>query len=85
VTVVSVVVNMGVITHNVVSIPETMAFVNEKISLTSETIFRATRKIFSGFGTMVFIPHTKDSDTRTVVPDTQTMVRTTNTMVEDDH
>jgi len=51
-----------------------MVFANEKIFLTWDTIFRFTKKIFSGFVTMVFVSHTK-------VPVTNTMVFVVPTMV----
>ena len=58
-----------------------MVFANEKIFLTWDTIFRFTKKIFSGFVTMVFVSHTKVPDTKAMVPVTNTMVFVVPTMV----
>ena len=44
--------------------------------------FPVSETIVSGLKPMVFIPHTKGSDTKTVVSDTKTFVEGTRTMVE---
>jgi len=72
------------IPQEMLSIPETIVFSNEKIFLTTGTIFPVNQKMVLGFAILVFVPHTKDSDTRTMAPDTKTRVGTTKTMVEAD-
>ncbi len=62
-----------------------MVFANEKIFLTPETISPGHQKMVSGFETVVFVSHTKDSDAKTTVPETKAIVEDTKTMVEDDH
>ena len=84
VTVVPVVMKRVFITQKMLSIPETIVLSNEKIFLTIGTIFLVNLKMVSGFATMVFVSHTKDSDTRTMVLDTKTMVEDIKTMVEAD-
>ena len=92
VTVVFVFMKMVFVTNTMLSIPETMVCANERIFFTAAIIFPVNEKMFSGLKTIVFVCHTKDSDTKTMVPDTKTIaedakriVEDTKTIVKDDH